>query len=287
MEKRRLGKTGHMSSVITFGSAAFWKVTQAEADAAIELALEHGVNHFDVAPSYGEAEARLGPWMERHHKEVFLACKTGKRGKAQAWESIKRSLETLRVDCFDLYQFHGVNSLDALNVVLGECGALEAVLEAKQQGLVQHIGITGHHPMVLAQALQRFDFETVLFPLNRVLAAHPNDYNDFLPLLELTRARDVGTICIKSVAKCPWEGPVHMYRTWYEPFDTQEETDNSLWYTLDQGVTTAALPSDLRRWPMVLDAAERYKPMTPRQTKASLAEVAHLKPLFPRSQPIH
>jgi len=184
MEKRRLGKTEHMSSVLTFGSAALWQVTQAEADSAIELAIEHGVNHFDVSPRYGQAEMRLGPWMEKHHKEVFLACKTTERSKARAWESIKRSLETLRVDYFDLYQFHGVNDLETLNVILSPGGALEAVLEAKEQGLVRHIGITGHRPAVHVEALNRFQFDTVLFPISRVLAAHRNDYTDFIVLLE-------------------------------------------------------------------------------------------------------
>lgn len=122
MEKRRLGKTEHKSSIIVFGGAALYKVSQAEADAAIELATEHGVNHFDVSPRYGQAEMRLGPWMQKHHKEVFLACKTTERGKTKAWESIKRSLEMLKVDYFDLYQFHGVNDLETLNAVLGPRG---------------------------------------------------------------------------------------------------------------------------------------------------------------------
>ena len=282
MEKRRLGKTGHMSTIITFGSAAFWKVSQAEADAAIELALEHGVNHFDVAPSYGQAEVRLGPWMEKHHKEVFLACKTAKRGKAQAWEELKRSLETLRVDYFDLYQFHGVNDLEALNVILGPGGALEAVLEAKEQGLVRHVGITGHYPFVQVEALNRFDFDTVLFPVNRVLAAHPNDLNDFVPLLEATREKDVGTIAIKAVAKRPWEGTMHMYRTWYEPFDEREEIDRSLWYALSLGIATAALPSDARLWPMVLDAAERFRLLNAEEMRETVAEVERYKPIFPQ-----
>ena len=129
MEKRRLGKTEHKSSVISFGGAALWKCEQSDADAAIELAIEHGVNHFDIGPRYGQAEMRLGPWMEKHHKEIFLACKTTERGKAKAWESIKRSLETLRVDHFDLFQFHAVNDLEALNVVLSPVGALQAAVD--------------------------------------------------------------------------------------------------------------------------------------------------------------
>lgn len=282
MEKRRLGKTGHMSSILTFGSAAFWKVSQAEADAAIKLAVAHGVNHFDVAPSYGQAELRLGPWMGEHHKEVFLACKTAKRGRSQAWEELKRSLETLRVDHFDLYQLHGVNDLESLGVALGPGGALEAVLEAREQGLVQYIGITGHRPFVYVEALKRFDFDTVLFPLNRVLAAHASDYNDFAPLLDVVREKDVGTIAIKAVAKRPWEMTMHMYRTWYEPFDEQAEIDRSLWHVLSQGVTTAAMPSDLRLWPMVLDAAERFRPLSPQEQEEAVAEVERYRPIFPR-----
>lgn len=280
MEKRRLGKTEHMSSVVTFGSAALWSVTQGEADAAIELAIKYGVNIFDVSPMYGQAEVRLGPWMEKHHKDIFLACKTSERSKTRAWESIKRSLETLKVDYFDLYQFHGVSDLETLNVVLGPDGALEAALEAKEQGLVRHIGITGHRPFVHIEALNRFDFETVLFPINRVLAAHRNDYNDFTLLIEITQKKDVGTIGIKAVAKRPWESTMHMYRTWYEPFDKQEEIERCLWYSLSQGITTAALPSDLSLWPLILDAAERYRPLGQPEQEDAVAEVQQYRPLF-------
>jgi len=281
MEKRRLGKTEHMSSIITFGSAALWEVSQVEADAAIELAIEHGVNHFDVAPSYGEAEMRLGPWMQKHHKKVFLACKTTERGKTGAWESIKRSLELLKADYFDLFQFHGINDIETLNVVLSSMGALEAVLEAKEQGLVRHIGITGHRPFVQIEALNRFEFDTILFPVNRVLAAHRNDFNDFLPLLEIARQKDVGTIGIKAITKRPWEAAMRMYRTWYEPFDEQEEIDKSLWYALSQGITTAAMPADLRLWPLVIDAAERFRVIDKREQEEAISEVKQYKPIFP------
>ena len=213
MEKRRLGKTEQMSSVVAFGGAALWNITPAEADTAIETAVAHGVNHFDVSPSYGLAEVRLGPWMEKHHKEIFLACKTRERGKTGAWESIKRSLETLKVDYFDLYQFHGVDDMETLSMILSPGGALEAVLEARQQGLIRYIGITGHRPFVHVAALNRFDFDTVLFPLNRVLMAHRDDYNGFTPLLEICRQQDVGTIVIKAISKRPWVGNMHWYQT--------------------------------------------------------------------------
>ena len=281
MEQRKLGKTNHMSSVVAFGGAALWKIDQAEADAAIEMAVARGVNHFDVAPSYGDAEIHLGPWMEKHHKEVFLACKTQARGKDAAWESIKRSLDRLKVDYFDLFQFHGVDDLETLNVILSPVGALEAVLEAKQQKLVRHIGITGHRAYLHCEALNRFDFDTVLFPLNRVLAAHCNDYNDFRPLLDLARKKNVGTIAIKSVTKRPWESPMHMHKTWYEPFDSPEDIEKSLRYTLSQGVTTLAMPGDLSLWPMILDAADKFHPMTKKQEEAAVDEVRQYKPLFP------
>ncbi|MBA7707554.1 hypothetical protein ES703_116429 [subsurface metagenome] len=281
MEKRRLGKTEQMSSVITFGSAALWKVSQAQADAAIELATEHGVNHFDVAPSYGQAEIRLGPWMQKHHKEVFLACKTTERGKTGAWESIKRSLEMLKVGYFDLYQLHGVNDLETLNAVLGPRGALEAVLEAKEQGLVRHIGITGHRPFVQIEALNRFDFDTLLFPVNCVLAAHRNDFNDFTLLLEIAQQKDVGTIGIKAVAKRPWKSEMRMYQTWYEPFDEQTEIDKSLWYALNQGITTAAMPADLHLWPLVIDAAERFRGMDAGEQEEVVSQVRQYRPIFP------
>lgn len=283
MEKKRLGKTGHMSSIVALGGAAFWRVTQAEAEVGIELAVSHGINHIDVAPSYGQAEMRLGPWLEKHRKGMFVACKTQERSKARAWEELKRSLERLRVDYFDLYQFHGVNDLETLYLVLGTEGALEAVLEARQQGLVKYIGITGHRPFVHVEALNRFDFDTVLFPLNRVLAAHRDDYNDFTTLLKVTEKKDVGTIAIKAITKRPWEGPMHAYQTWYEPFDDQADIDKSLWYTLSQGVTTAPMSGDLRLWPMIIDAAERFRPMDAREQAEAVAQVRRYRPLFSRA----
>lgn len=281
MEKRRLGKTGHMSSIVTFGGAALWLVSQAEADAGIELAIQYGINHIDVAPQYGQAEMRLGPWLEKHRDGIFLACKTMERTKKEAWESIKMSLKTLRVDYFDLFQFHGVDDLATLETVLGYGGALEAVLEAKQQGLIRFIGITGHRTKIINEAMNRFDFDTVLFPLNRGMAAHPNDGNDFNKLLQVAHRQDVGTIAIKTVAKSNWNNPMHMYKTWYVPFEEQSDIDKSLWYTLSQDITTAALPGDLRLWPMVIDAAERFRPMNAQAQAKAVSEVKQYPTLFP------
>ncbi len=279
MEKRRLGKTGHMSSILTLGGAAIGTVTQAEADAAITMAMEHGINHIDVAPSYGESELLIGKWMPEHRKDFFLGCKTQARDKNAAWESIKRSMDRLKVSYFDLFQFHGVDDIKTLDTILGPGGALEAVLEAKQQGLVKYIGITGHRPGVYVEALNRFDFDTVLFPLSRVHAAHFDKDNDFRPLLELARSKDVGVITIKAISKRLWPSKDRSYHTWYEPFDTQAEIDRSLHYTLSQGVTTCPMPSDVRLWPMVISAAERYQPMTAMEEQTALDDVMQYQPI--------
>ncbi|HEY94004.1 MAG TPA: aldo/keto reductase [Dehalococcoidia bacterium] len=279
MEKRRLGKTGNMSSILTLGGAAIGTVTQAEADAAITMAMEHGINHIDVAPTYGDAELRIGPWMLRYRNDFFLGCKTTERDKAGAWESIKRSLDRLQVSYFDLFQFHGVDDLDTLETILNPGGALEAVLEAKQQGLIKYVGITGHRPNVYVKALKRFDFDTVLFPLCRVHAAHFNKDNDFRSLLDLAKRNDVGLIAIKAISKRVWPSKDRPYKTWYEPFDNQADVNLSLGYTLSQGVTTCAMPSDVKLWPLVIEAAERFTLMTAEEQNAAVEEVTHYQPI--------
>jgi aryl-alcohol dehydrogenase-like predicted oxidoreductase len=283
VEKRRLGRTGQMSSIITFGGFALYRVNQKEADAAIEMALKAGINHVDVSPVYGEAEARLGSWFGRHGNAFFLGCKTEARTKTGAWEGLQRSLETLQVDHFDLFQFHMVDNINDLNTILGPGGALEAVLEARAQGLVRFIGITGHHPPLYKEALKRFDFDTVMFPLNRVHAAHFNDRNDWRTLLKTARQKDVGVFAIKSVAKRLWEDgdeAPHKYNTWYEPFDEAGEIEKSLRYTLSQDITSAVMPGELKLWPMVIAAARRFQSMTPEEQRRAIAEAAQYEPLF-------
>ena len=166
-----------------------------------------------------------------------------------------------------------------MNALLSPKGALEMALEARQQGLLQYIGITGHRPFVLMEALNRFDFDTVLFPLNRVLASRRDDYNDFTGLVELAREKDVGTIIIKAVTKRPWKA-IPVYTTWYEPFDQQEDIDKSVWYALSQDITTYAMASDLRLWPMIVDAAERFKPLDAQEQETVVREVRQYQPLF-------
>ena len=283
MERRRLGKTEHMSSIVTFGGAVLIGVSQKEADSAIKLALDHGVNHFDVAPTYGDSELLLRPWLKEYRDDIFLACKTQKRTKKEAAASLRRSLERLGVDYIDLYQFHALDDMRELETAFGSGGALEAMLEAKKEGLIKHIGITSHRPSTIVEALKRFDLDTVLFPLNFALRRHRCQENDYEPILKLAKEKDLGTIVMKAFAKRPWPTKERRYRTWYEPFDTQKEIDLCLWFALHHGVTTVAMPGDIRLVPLVINAAERYRELSSEEINYLLESASNLKPLFPRT----
>ncbi len=284
MEKRRLGKTGHSVSIITLGGCGPGYVDQEEADRAVELAMKHGVNMIDVAPVYGDAEVRLRPWVQKYRNQFFLAEKTTKRTRKEAWEQLHRSLENLGTDHFDLYQFHAVGNVDELKQIFGEGGAMEAFKEAKETGLTRFIGITGHEDLrVHVKALEMFDFDTVLAPVNVASMAHPHPANDFRLLLKAARERDVGVIAIKSILRRRWVGG-KKYNTWYEPVDDVKETENVLNFVLSQeGVTTYSMPCDVKLWPTVLEAAERFRKIG-EQEQREIVEYArkHLfKPLFP------
>jgi len=283
MRKRTLGRTGHKSSLITLGGAIFiYPISQEEGDAFIKLALDHGVNHVDVAPTYGDAEVRLGKWVKEYRKNLFLACKTTKRTKKEAAEEFSRSLNRLQTDYFDLYQLHGLDDPEELKVALSENGAIRAVLEAKEHGLVKHIGITSHNPENILRALEAFDFDTVLLPVNYVLHAHPEPKNDYEPVLALAKKRNLGVIAMKSIAKGPWPSKEKSHNTWYQPFATPEEVDEALRFTLSQSVTTATSSSDIRIAKMMIDAAERYTKMDEKEKQKLLLKASTYRPLFPR-----
>ncbi len=264
MERRRLGRTGHRSSVVALGTAAIGKVDQATADRAIRTALDAGVNHVDVAPSYGEAERRLAPWMPRIRDRIFLGCKTRERAREAAKAELGRSLERLGVDRLDLYQLHAVSKLADLDACTAAGGALEALVEARREGLVRWLGITGHThdaPATQLEALRRFDFDTVMFPLNFVLWAIPEYRRDAEALLAACRAREVGVHVIKSVAKDPWGDRPRTHATWYEPFTDPATIDRAVAFVLSQPITTLCSVGDVTVLPTVLAAAERYRPL--------------------------
>jgi len=201
MEKRRFGRSGHMSTIAIFGAAAFWEISQADADKVMEMVIEAGVNHIDVAPSYGQAEERIGPWMPRERERFFLGCKTMERTRQGAWDEMQRSFKKLQTERFDLYQLHAVTNMDELDECTMKGGALEAAIEARRKGLTSQIGITGHgvdSPRVFIEALNRFEFDSILFPLNFVQMSDPKYRKDAEELIALCKEKDVGTMVIKT-----------------------------------------------------------------------------------------
>jgi aryl-alcohol dehydrogenase-like predicted oxidoreductase len=283
MEKRRFGRTGHDSTVAIFGAAALSEVSQAEADRAVEQIMAAGVNHIDVAPSYGRAEELLGPWMPRIRDDFFLGCKTMERTREGAAAELRRSLERLRVDRFDLYQLHAVTNMEELDEAMGPGGALEAAIEAREEGLTDYIGITGHgveSPAVFLEALRRFDFDTVLFPINFVQYANPAFRESAEELLTLCRERDVGTMIIKAITRGPWNDRPKRYDTWYEPFDDMEMVQQGIDFALSQDVTGICTAGDVRLLPLCLQACENHRPMSREQQEELIAGAAAFEPLF-------
>lgn len=259
MEYRRLGRIGHESSVLIYGAAALGSVDQDTADASVHQALDAGINHLDVAASYGDAEERLGPLMAGIRDRVFLATKTGDRDREAAWASINRSLERLRTDHVDLLQLHAVGDLDELDRALGTGGAIEAAVRAKEEGLVGEIGITGHGDAAAAthlEALRRFPFATVLTPLNAVLWRAPAYRANYEALVAEVRRQDVGLMTIKTVSRRNWpDGAEQTHSTWYEPLTTAEKIRAAVsWVLAHEEVTGLATAGDVRLLGMIVDA---------------------------------
>lgn len=229
--KQAFGRSGHLSSRILLGAAAFSDVTQTEADAALELALSFGINHVDVAASYGEAELRIGSWISRYGKHFFLATKTGERTANKAREEIHRSLERLKVAQVDLLQLHNLVDPHEWETALGAGGVLEAAIEAREQGLIRFIGITGHGVTAAAmhrRALERFDFDSVLLPFSYVMAQNEQYYSDFLSLTEICQSRNVAMQTIKSIVHTPWGEYEPNRATWYRPLEKQADIDRAV-----------------------------------------------------------
>ncbi len=226
MEKRRLGRIGHETSVLVYGAAALGDVTQDVADASIAQALAAGINHLDTAASYGDAELRMGPSVPAIRDRVFLATKSTERRAEDAWRQLNRSLELLNTDHIDLWQVHAVCDLEELDKVFAPGGAIEAFVRAKDEGIVSWVGITGHTeaaPVVHAEALRRHDFDSVLTPMNYHLYTADAEFHDnFDVLYGLVQDRDVALRTIKAIARKPWIGD-HQYATWYEPFTDAED----------------------------------------------------------------
>lgn len=276
MQQRRLGRLGHQSSVLIYGAAALAEVDQDTADASIRSALDAGINHFDVAAGYGDAELRLGPWMPRIRDQIFLATKTGLRDEDDAWAQINRSLARLQTDHVDLIQIHAVGDLAELDRVTRQGGSLQAVVRAREEGLAGAIGITGHGhhaPSTHLEALRRFPFDTVLSPLNYVLAQDQGYVSDYQALVAETQARDAGLMIIKVAAQRNWpEQAEHDFTTWYQPFDDQERITAAVaWVLSHPEVTGIATPGDVRLLPLVIEAERRLAGISLEEAEQVLA----------------
>jgi aryl-alcohol dehydrogenase-like predicted oxidoreductase len=273
-----------MSTVAILGAFAFSEATQDEADEAMERVIEAGVNHIDVAPTYGDAEDRLGPWLARERDRFFVGGKTTERTQDGAAREMRESLERLQIDQFDLYQLHAVNSMEELTAVTGPNGALQAVLEGRGEGLTRFIGITGHGldaPTVFVEALNRFDFDSVLFPINFVLYANADYRRRAEELARQCRSRDVGTMAIKSIAKGLWsEDESRTYNTWYKPFDEADEIQKAVDFALSQNVTGLCTAGDPQLLPRFLEACEAFTPMEEGRQEALMATADAYEPIF-------
>ncbi len=265
MQKRELGKTGHFSTVAIFGGAAFWDITQSVADTVMEQVIAAGVNHIDVAPQYGVAEERIGPWMKRERGRFFLGCKTMERTSEGAWAEMHRSLKRLQVEQFDLYQIHAITTQDELDEALRKGGVIETMLKARDAGITRFVGITGHgmqSPKLFLQAIQRFDFDTVMFPLNYGLMGQAEYRRDALALLEACQERKIGCMIIKSIAQAPWKERPKTHTTWYEPYHTPQSIQEAVNFVLSYNVTGLCMAGDITVLPMVLQACEQFAPLS-------------------------
>jgi aryl-alcohol dehydrogenase-like predicted oxidoreductase len=278
------GSTGHQSSRIIFGAAAFWRANPRVEERTLSLLLHHGVNHIDVAASYGDAEEHVGHWMGEHRDRFFLATKTGERTYEGAKAEIQRSIERLQVDQVDLIQLHNLVDEAEWEEAMGQDGALKAAVEARDEGLVRFIGVTGHGVTVAAmhrRSLERFPFDSVLLPLNYTMMQNPNYASDFAALAETCRERGVAMQTIKSLTVGPWaEDQERATRTWYEALTEQPDIDRAVHWVLGHEGVFLNSSSDIGLLEKILDAVERYESRTADSEMEAMVSRAAMSPLF-------
>jgi len=278
------GRTGHRSSRTIFGAASLSQVTQSAADRTLDVLLQYGVNHIDTAAGYGDSELRIAPWLKREPGSFFLATKTGERKADAAREQLHRSLERLGVDHVDLWQLHSLADPIEWDTALSPGGAIEAAVEARDQGLVKFIGVTGHGIQIAAghrRSLARFDFDSVLLPYNVVTMREPYYAENFEALARTCAERHVALQTIKSIALRPWLGREHTRTTWYEPLEEQSDIDLAVWWVLGRPGVFLNTVGDIELLPRVLDAASRFDKRPTEEAMSALVERSRLEPLFP------
>jgi len=279
---RRLGRTGHESSVAVLGGAAFWGTDPDVTASAFAAALDAGVNHLDVAPRYGRAQELLGPLVGLVRDRLFVACKTMRHDPDGVRAQLEESLTLLRCDHFDLYQMHAVTDLDELDA---RGRAVAAIVAARDEGLCRFVGITGHNlttPAAQLEALRRYDLDTVMFPVNPRLWADPAYRHDAEALLAEAEARDVGVMAIKAVAARPWGDRPHTATTWYEAYTADEELARGVRFVLSvPGVHALCTPSDPGLTLATVKAAARFEPMSDDERSAAMRDTAGEDHIFP------
>lgn len=283
IEQRPFGRTGHMSSATLFGAAALGRVSQADADRTLDVLLEYGVNHIDTAASYGESELRIGPWMKQHRKNFFLATKTGERTYAKAKEEFHRSLDRLQTDHVDLIQLHNLGHPEEWEIALGAGGALEALIEARQQGLTRFIGVTGHGlyiPAMHIRSLKRFNFDSVLLPYNYIMHQNSRYINDFEELVALCEERNVAVQTIKSITAGPWGSQERTHSVWYEPLVKQADIDRAVHWVLGRAGIFLNTAGDIGLLPKILDAASRLDKRPSDEEMQQMVRERHMSSLF-------
>jgi aryl-alcohol dehydrogenase-like predicted oxidoreductase len=280
IEKRSLGRTGEMLSAIGFGGIIVMDATPDDASHLVKLAIDSGINYFDVAPSYGNAETILGPALEPFRRKVFLACKTGKRKKTEARAELELSLKRLRTDHIDLYQHHAVTTLAEVDAILGPDGAMETFLEAKKEGKIRFIGFSAHSVEAAMALMDRFDFDTVLFPVN-FIAWQAGAFGP--QVLARAQQKGMGILALKSMAKGPWpEGADRSkyQKCWYEPLTDIEDIRMGLRFTLSHPVTAAIPPGEADLFRIALNVAGGLKPLTNEEALIIKERALKGNPLF-------
>jgi len=279
IEKRSLGKTGEKLSMIGFGGIVVDKASTQEAAARVKEAIDHGINYFDVAPAYGNAEEMLGPALEPYRKDVFLACKTGERDKAGSRRELEQSLKYLRTDHFDLYQLHAVTTLEDVDTIFGKDGAMETFVEAREEGKVRYLGFSAHSVEAAMALMERFDFDTILFPFNFATWYAGN----FGPqVMEKAKEKGMGILALKAMAWRRWEEDEEKTntKTWYKPLPDADKANEGLRFTLSHPVTAAIPPGHEDLFSMALSLAKDFKPMEKKEINAIKEKAMQTKPIF-------
>ena len=279
--RRALGRTGEHLSIIGFGGIVVMDETTGEASNIVAEAVDRGINYFDVAPSYGNAQERLGPALAPYRNKSFLACKTEGRKKEDSRAQLEESLRLLKTDHVDLYQFHALTKMTELDTVLGPGGAMETMEAAKKEGKIRFIGFSVHSVETALAAMDRYNFDTVLFPVNWVLFSQAN----FGPqILRRAQEKKMGILAIKGMAKTVWAADQKdnhpQPKCWYQPASFPDEASLGLRWTLGHPITAAMPPGDERYFRLAMDVAQNYKPLETHEEQALLAGGHGLEPIF-------